>query len=209
MPETLEKVTAFVVRSSVDGHDLLLFEHPSAGIQIPAGTVELDEAPRDAVLRETREETGLAEAAVQQYLGFVDTQLPDDQRVVGTTTPVYTRPTVESPDWARLRRGLRVRRERHQEGFVQITYEEWDQVDNPTFISYRITGWVPEQTLATVERRHFFLLTLSGTPAERWTVVDGRHRFTLFWAPVTALPSIVQPQATWLAMMPEALRAIP
>ncbi len=209
MVAPLEKVTAFVVRSSAAGHDLLLFEHPSAGIQIPAGTVEPDEAPREAVLREAREETGLADVAIQQYLGRVDTPLPDDQRLVRTSTPVYARPTRESFDWARLRRGLRVRWERHSGGFAHITYAEWDRFDHPTYISYQITGWVPEHTLTTVERRHLFLLTASGTSAERWTVVDEPHRFTLFWAPVTALPPIVHTQATWLTMLPETIRSTP
>ncbi len=205
MAEVLEKVTAFVLRSSAAGQDLLLFEHPTAGIQIPAGTVEIDEAPRDAVLRETREETGLTTVAIQQDLGVVDTQLPDDERAIRATTAVYARPTVESFDWARLRRGLRVRQERQREGFAHITYAEWDQVEDPTYISYQITGWVPAQTLATVERRHFFLLRCSGASPERWTVIDTPHRFTLFWAPLTALPAIVRPQAAWLTMLPEAL----
>jgi 8-oxo-dGTP pyrophosphatase MutT (NUDIX family) len=202
----LEKVTAFVVRQAAGGHELLLFEHPSAGIQIPAGTVEPGEEPRDAVVREAHEETGLTEFDLHP-LGVVDTQLPDDQRAIYTTTPVYTRPTAESADWARLRRGFRVRRERRQEGFAQVTYEEWNDVERSTFVSYRITGWVPEQTLAAVERRHFFLLTFRGTSSARWTVLDETNLFTLFWAPVAALPAIVQPQVPWLAMLPEVLRA--
>jgi hypothetical protein len=89
---------------------------------------------------------------------------------------------------------------------VLVTYAEWDSIEHPTYISYQITGWVPEQTLATSERSHFYLLTPPGATAERWTVVDETHRFSLFWAPLDALPSIVQPQAMWLAMLPEALR---
>ena len=38
MVATLEKVTAFVIRSTAHGEELLLCEHPTAGIQIPAGT---------------------------------------------------------------------------------------------------------------------------------------------------------------------------
>ncbi|MFN8538932.1 MAG: NUDIX hydrolase [Thermomicrobiales bacterium] len=93
------------------------------GYSIPAGTVEPGEAPRDAVLREAREETGLQAVAIQQELGFVDTQFPDDERLIVRATTVYARPTVESFDWARLRRGIRVRRERQSEGFTLITYQ--------------------------------------------------------------------------------------
>jgi 8-oxo-dGTP pyrophosphatase MutT (NUDIX family) len=206
MSATFEKVTAFVVSPSGAGHDLLLFEHPSAGIQIPAGSVEPGEAARDAALREAREETGLADLAIRQELGHVDTPLTDDRRLILTTTTVYARPTVRSFDWARLDRGLWVRCERRAEGFVQVTYAEWDQLERPTYISYQITGWVPEAALASVERRHFFLLTAAGATAERWPVVDGVHRFILFWAPIAALPAIAPTQSAWLAMLPAALR---
>ncbi|MFT5088201.1 MAG: hypothetical protein ACI8PG_002562 [Planctomycetota bacterium] len=41
----LEKVTIFVTRGIESQRELLLFKHQSAGIQIPAGTVGLDETP--------------------------------------------------------------------------------------------------------------------------------------------------------------------
>jgi 8-oxo-dGTP pyrophosphatase MutT (NUDIX family) len=206
MSAVYEKVTAFVVRRSEDGHDLLLFEHPSAGIQLPAGSVEPGEAARDAALREAREETGLADLAIRQELGHVDTALTDERRLIRTTTTVYARPTVQSFGWARLDRGLWVRCERRAEGFAQVNYAEWDHWERRAYISYQITGWVPETALAAVERRHFFLLTATGATAERWPVVDGVHRFILFWAPIAALPAIVPTQHAWLAMLPADLR---
>ncbi|MGY8824179.1 MAG: hypothetical protein ACKVJG_09625 [Candidatus Latescibacterota bacterium] len=41
----LEKVTIFVTRGIESQRELLLFKHQSAGIQIPAGTVGIDETP--------------------------------------------------------------------------------------------------------------------------------------------------------------------
>jgi 8-oxo-dGTP pyrophosphatase MutT (NUDIX family) len=52
MVNTIEKVTAFVTREVESGHELLLFEHPNAGIQIPAGTVNPEETPEEAGRRE-------------------------------------------------------------------------------------------------------------------------------------------------------------
>jgi 8-oxo-dGTP pyrophosphatase MutT (NUDIX family) len=69
MTPGIEKVTAFVTRMVHGRQELLLFEHPCAGIQIPAGTVELAEAPEAAAIRETHEETGLIDVAIDQYLG--------------------------------------------------------------------------------------------------------------------------------------------
>jgi 8-oxo-dGTP diphosphatase len=60
------------------GNKLLVFRHtqfPEAGIQVPGGTVEPGESPRDAVLREVHEETGLTEIEVCAFLGECDLDL--------------------------------------------------------------------------------------------------------------------------------------
>lgn len=198
MPRWVEKVTIFVTRRSVAGHDVLLFEHPSAGIQIPAGTVEAGETPAEAAVREAAEETGLSDFVERRYLATTDEVLPAGTRVIAEATTVYARPDTTSFDWARLRRGIIVRLERQAGDFAHVTYEEWDTIDDPQYISYRITGWVPEQTLAEIRRRHFYRFEYGGTTSERWSVETDNHRFTLFWAPFAALPAIVAPQAVWL-----------
>lgn len=56
--QPVTKVVAYVWR----GHQLLVFrqpEHPEAGLQVPAGTVEAGEDIESALLRELHEETGL------------------------------------------------------------------------------------------------------------------------------------------------------
>lgn len=52
MKDYLEKVTVFITRGKANKIELLLFEHPNAGIQLPAGTVEINENHYDAALRE-------------------------------------------------------------------------------------------------------------------------------------------------------------
>jgi 8-oxo-dGTP pyrophosphatase MutT (NUDIX family) len=86
MTQVIEKVTAFVTRPSDEGLALLLFEHPYAGIQIPAGTVEHGESPEAAVLREAAEETGLRMLTIRRALGHHDERLPEDQGVINETT---------------------------------------------------------------------------------------------------------------------------
>jgi 8-oxo-dGTP diphosphatase len=64
----IRKVVAYITQ----GDKLLVFSHPhhpDAGIQVPAGTVEEGESPREAVLREAREETGLDDLEIRSYLG--------------------------------------------------------------------------------------------------------------------------------------------
>ena len=63
-----DKVVAYVTQRD----KLLVFSHPlypEAGIQAPAGTIEKDESPDEAVIRESREETGLHELETRSFLG--------------------------------------------------------------------------------------------------------------------------------------------
>ena len=50
MTQVIEKVTAFITQQTESGQHILLFRHPYAGIQIPAGIVEPFESPEEAVV---------------------------------------------------------------------------------------------------------------------------------------------------------------
>lgn len=212
MTHYLEKVTAFITRSTTQGEELLLFQHPFAGNQIPAGTVELHETPEAAVLREVTEETGLTtgegETAVSlppRYLTYQDEPIPPDQCAITVPTKVYARPDTASFDWAYLRRGLTVYVRRQVEGFLQVEYIEHNKVPDPEYITMSILGWVPEETTATLRRRYFFHLTCITDTLDRWQTNSDNHTFTLFWAPLHQLPPIISPQDQWLARLPGVL----
>ena len=188
-PEIIEKVTAFVTREWEGERQLLLFQHPNAGVQIPAGTVEKGESPEQAVLREAAEETGLTGFSILRYLGCAEREL-------------HARPDVTSFDWARLRRGIPVvLTGRSADGFTQVTCEEPDRFPDPQYVTTCITGWVPDEALADTRRRHFFLLAFDGRTDERWTAFTDNHTFTLFWASLADLPEIVHPQDEWLVFL--------
>lgn len=73
----LHKLTAFILRPGLDGPQILAFQHPSAGLQLPAGTVDPGETPEAAALREAAEETGLARLRLVANLGSETVRAPE------------------------------------------------------------------------------------------------------------------------------------
>lgn len=70
MMKYVRKAYGYVTRVKEEKVQVLVFQHPiaEAGIQIPKGTVEDQEDPYDAVIREIKEETGLKEFKVASLI---------------------------------------------------------------------------------------------------------------------------------------------
>jgi 8-oxo-dGTP pyrophosphatase MutT (NUDIX family) len=197
----IRKVTAFIIREQGKRPELLLFEHPHAGIQIPAGTVDQGETPEQAVVREIREETGFENLHINKKLGTCTRVLPGNQRIIALPTKVFARPNTSSFDWAYLRTGIQVTITRKIQGFSQILYQEFDNVLEPNYESLLIKGWVPDDTLADSVQRYFYLVSTVDSSRDSWTQFADHHTFSLFWSPLDNLPQIIHPQDAWLDML--------
>ena len=200
MNEVVQKVTAFIVRERDSVKELLVFKHPTAGIQIPAGTVEAGEDIEIAVKREAYEETGLKLVEIEEYLGCIENELENNQKIIAKTTQVYIEPNLNAmPYEKRLTRGLTVDYHSTQEDFTHISYIQYDKHPNPTCIRYNITGWVPNENLSGQKKRHFFHLTTQEKTEDAWELEsDGGHIFQPYWTPFSPRPEIVPPQNRWL-----------
>ena len=195
---TLEKVTAFITRHRGDRTDLLLFRHPHAGIQIPAGTVEPSERPEDAALREAREETGILDLVLVRHVSSREEPLKENERIVLEGSEVRERPQERGVSRGHLTRGMPVVVQREEKDFTQVIWEEWDRLPDPQYITCSITGWVPSRCLARKRIRHFYHLTSDSEGRLSWPQQADNHVFEPFWAPFQDLPPILPPQDQWL-----------
>ena len=201
----LEKVTAFILRPAPSGMEILLLEHPFAGYQFPAGTVKIGESPEDAVVREVAEETGLPNLTIEKLIGHRDTIMPAGKAVLVAPTTVFSRPDSGSIDWINLQPGMWLDVLRKKDGYTQINYEEPDQLPDPNFTTYQITGWVPDDVLSNLQRRYFFRFLFIGKTPFTWKVNTDHHTFTLRWYPLDDLPQLISPQDNWLRVLTEDL----
>lgn len=202
MNEIIQKVTAFIVRERGGVKELLVFKHPTAGVQIPAGTVEEGEDVETAVKREAYEETGLQLVKIENYLGCFENELEDNQRIVAETTQVYIEPNLTAIPYKRkLSKGLTIDYLSTQRNFTHISYiaYEYDKFYKPIRIDTNITGWIPNENLSAQKRRHFFHLSTQEETADAWELKsDLGHIFKPYWTPLSPKPNIIPPQDKWL-----------
>ncbi|GGG32225.1 hypothetical protein GCM10007425_28620 [Lysinibacillus alkalisoli] len=196
MEKELSKVTCFITRKNGDKLELLLIHHPSAGIQIPAGTVEINEDFYEAAYREATEETGLKDFISCKMIGSNEQNL-EGKYIIFNKAKIYSKPDTSSFQWAEIRRGITVFHERKHGEFIQISYKEGDKYPEPNYISYQITGWVEEKNLSSKIIRQFYHLQ-SNSELDEWEIETDNHIFKLFWSPLDNLPPIISPQNEWL-----------
>ena len=203
----LEKVTAFITRGAGAVRELLVFRHPSAGVQLPTGTVEAGEDVEAALWREVREETGLSGLMLLARLGEEAAVLPPDRRTLLRTVPMLSEPDAASPAVGlTLRRGLWVREAAIRGGWSRVRSEEYEKQGAALVVIGATTGWVPSSALAVRVVRHFFHLGASSPTPDQWRREGEPGReFALFWAPLAPCPSLVAGQAEWLARFKERL----
>jgi 8-oxo-dGTP pyrophosphatase MutT (NUDIX family) len=209
----LGKVTAFIIRPRDAQRELLVFAHPTAGVQVPAGTVEEGEAFEDAALREAQEETGLEHLRLLKELARTSYSLKNNRYAFVRTTPLFREPGLMAEqidigygDGSIFRRGMIVSLERVEGDWSEIKHDEFDLNVDPPELQFSVRGWVPSQCLSARQSRRFFLLTpTQETPASWSQLAEGRHLFHLYWVSLVPRPHLMPPQDEWLDVVYEQL----
>lgn len=197
----LPKVTSLILRPGLKGALILAFHHPSAGLQLPAGSIDPGEAPEVAALREAAEESGLTRLRLVQKLGVAETQAADGEAWL--LRPL-DQPRAGAAEIAqRLGRGWPVTVDEQRDGFVHVTYTESDLNVQPPLVQWTASGWAPAADLVTRQQRHFFQLEPTAPTDPAWQQhADHGHIFRFEWLPLDPPPDLIPPQDGWLRYLP-------
>ncbi|MGH2537809.1 MAG: NUDIX domain-containing protein [Candidatus Promineifilaceae bacterium] len=191
--KVLGKVSVFVTRGRGEAAELLLFRHPTAGIQLPAGTLELGETPEQAARREALEETGLDTLRLRAYLGSRPEILPAGERRLLRASKLFDQPSFDASSQGQLlTRGMAVIVSEAVNGFCAV------EVDGQVGPLHGRKGYVRRSLLTDQVERHFYHFEPAQQTPATWEVETDGHIFRLFWAPLTPRPSLHPAQQGWL-----------
>lgn len=197
--KVLKKVTAFITQDIGRERKLLVFRHPHAGIQVPAGTVELGEEPESAVIREAREETSIFQVRMVKKVGSIFEKLPENEMILLRLTKLFNKPRFDaSSDGFVLDRGLVARVIDREGGFSFVESEPRDIRENPPMRRMKKKGFVRSSLLTTNVERYFYHLTTEEKTADTWQVQTDGQMFELFWSSLDRKVILNSYQQPWL-----------
>jgi len=172
------KVTALVTRQGSVGPEVCVFDHPRAGVQLPAGTLLPGEDVDEAARREAFEETGLDNLQFQSRVSV----LP-----------------ASSSGYAIINRASRVGAEVIPAGYLvrvldKHSHEAHIEIDG-------VVGVVEVEALSFDAVRHVVHFVFEGVAPDEWFVTTpdgGGHCWRCHWLSVEDTVTLTAGQQPWL-----------
>jgi 8-oxo-dGTP pyrophosphatase MutT (NUDIX family) len=196
----IEKVIALILRENDEQKEILTFKHPTAGRQLPAGTVEENEQPESALLREIKEESGLTRIEIVKKLGEAISFTKEDEFILLKPVRFYAWPVQRAARVGALfTRGTQVEMVERKAGFIRVVYKDLDYNHKPPKLISRAEGWLPAELLTHQIKRHFYLVHVLEKTKSSWTQAsDLGHTYQLEWLPLEPELELFGDQAAWL-----------
>ncbi len=203
------KVTTCATSTGLSGQSLLVFRHPTGGVQLPAGSVELGEEPENAALRELFEETSIDRVELLERLCVLATDLGASNGVLSQSVVLSSSAACRDQEVGiALRRGLPVRVLAEEASASFICYEEFDyRVEQKAVISSG-SGWVPTRVVARSLERIIFRARIERDGRSSWQHLADGQLLEIQWLPLRPKPALVEPQQGWLDCVYEQLLSI-
>jgi 8-oxo-dGTP pyrophosphatase MutT (NUDIX family) len=198
MSETMQTFWKVTALTTSKAGELLIFEHPTAGRQLPAGSVEPGEELEAAVRREILEESGLIAEGPMERLGVLETTLGPEKGVMKKTSHLFDDPECTKQQEVFIRRGVTVKTVERGPTAMRLRYDEIDHNQTPPKLLYTKQGWAPADCVADKMSRALYHVRYDGVTESRWQHAADDHVFTLFWVPLKPRPQLIAGQQEWL-----------
>jgi 8-oxo-dGTP pyrophosphatase MutT (NUDIX family) len=209
MDRAVDKVTAFITREGETERELLVFQRPDSGVQLPGGTVEAGETVEAGLLREVHEETGLSALEVVTHLLTLDQPLDPDERVLLSDAVLQSSPGDEGTLYGgvRLRRGSYIRVVGAYEDYDKVAYPRYEVRGDEFIVVSAKTGWLARTLLTADVKRHLFHLRTTEPSPNQWTAATDGETFALYWTALSGDLGLIRLQDQWYQLVRDQLEA--
>ncbi len=167
------------------GINLVLIKHPTAGYQLPGGSVEVDEDINEAAKRELFEETGLDAINLQ----LIRKEILDDKYLLSKiSTNLFT-----------LCRGLPVKISKNiKNSDITVIYEEFDYNSTPKKFLFSIETISKKSDISDGCERYFFSSQVKPPSDKTWKINADSKIFIIETYDLENVPKLLEPHDTWL-----------
>ncbi len=178
------KSMALITRNLGSKLEVLMINHPADGYKLVGGTIEENESPEIACLREIREEAGLSNVVIHKKLLEQNCDVKKGEFYVSKDAILASRPDDIAFKWAKLPRGVRVELKEVRDNYAKVIFTEYEN-HKSDIITYQLFGWVKRDCLTQNCGRYTFHVLTSSESENKIEFINDGYQYNLEWLSVT------------------------